>query len=137
MVVLAGRSQNKVREIGASFRSKEQKAAIELRDGIHIHLVAHPRKLISAEQDLDINDVAGAREIAGLADNVIFVRRKRDEGIVREASPMLISIRKQRHGTGYLGDIQGWFQRQLRQFHLNEFAVMPTRYLPDDAYEGA
>lgn len=109
-------------------------AAVARVARIHVHLVAHPRKLISAEQDLDINDVAGAREIAGLADNVIFVRRKRDEGSVREASSMLISIRKQRHGTGYLGDVQGWFQRNLRQFHLNEFAVEPTRYLPADAY---
>ena len=109
-------------------------AAVARVARIHAHLVAHPRKLVSAEQDLDINDVAGAREIAGLADNVIFVRRKREDGMARDASPMLVSIRKQRHGTGYLGDVQGWFQRQLRQFHLNEFAVMPTRYLPEDAY---
>jgi KaiC/GvpD/RAD55 family RecA-like ATPase len=108
-------------------------AAVARVARIHAHLVAHPRKLVSAEQELDINDVAGAREIAGLADNVVFVRRKR-EGIPADASPMMVSIRKQRHGSGYLGDVQGYFQRKLRQFHLNEFAVEPTRYLPDDAY---
>lgn len=99
---------------------------------IHVHLVAHPRKQVSAEQELDINDVAGAREIAGLADNVIFVRRARKERIAGP-SEMLISIRKQRHGTGYVGDIQGYFHREMRQFHLSEFANI-TRYLPEDAY---
>lgn len=108
-------------------------AAVARVARIHAHLVAHPRKLISAEQELDINDVAGAREIAGLADNVIFVRRQREESVA-DYSRMLISIRKQRHGTGYLGDVHGWFQRQMRQFHLEQWPTGPTRYLPEDAY---
>lgn len=108
-------------------------AAVARVAKMHCHLVAHPRKLVSAEQDLDINDVAGAREIAGLADNVIFVRRRREE-TPRDASAMMISIRKQRHGSGYLGDVQGWFHRSMRQFHLDQFAQLPTRYLPEDAY---
>ena len=39
LVVLAGRSQKKVREIGAGFRSKEKKAAIELRDSVDVDLI--------------------------------------------------------------------------------------------------
>lgn len=100
---------------------------------IHVHLVAHPRKLVSADQELDINDVAGAREIAGLADNVIFVRRKRNEAPA-DASPMMIAIRKQRHGSGALGNVEGWFHRHHRQFHMDQFPAGPTRYLPEDAY---
>lgn len=107
-------------------------AAVARVARIHTHLVAHPRKLVSADQELDINDVAGAREIAGLADNVIFVRRKRDESPA-DVSPMMIAIRKQRHGSGALGNIQGWFHRNFRQFHTDQFAA-PTRYLPEDAY---
>lgn len=104
---------------------------------VHIHLVAHPRKLINADQELDLNDVAGAREIGGIADNVIFIRRtKAKEGYVQnaEVTPMCVSVRKQRHFTGALGDCPGWYQRKFRQFHKDQFAQMPTRYLPDDAY---
>jgi len=102
---------------------------------IHIHLVAHPRKLISADQEPDINDVAGARELGGIADNVLFVRRSKNEfDVSRDSTPMLIAIRKQRHGTGEIGDIVGWYHRGIRQFHVEQFPHGPTRYLPEDAY---
>lgn len=112
-------------------------AATARAANIHIHLVAHPRKLVSAGQEPDINDVAGAREIGGIADNVIFIRRAQNEGVnpSASASPMLISIRKQRHWRGTLGDIQGWFHRDWRQFHTEKFPSGPTRYLPKQAYE--
>jgi twinkle protein len=101
---------------------------------VHIHLVAHPRKLLNASQDLDLNDVAGARELGGIADNVIFVRRSKDADTDPGMSAMGISIRKQRHGTGELGNIAGWLHKGYRQFHLVQFQQVPTRYLPEDAY---
>jgi len=104
---------------------------------IHIHLVAHPRKLVKSDQELDLNDVAGARELGGVADNVIFIRRdpnrqaySKDSGV----TPMCISIRKQRNYDGALGDCEGWFHRDMRQYNVDQFAQMPKRYLPDDAY---
>lgn len=101
---------------------------------IHIHLVAHPRKLISADQEPDINDVAGARELGGIADNVIFVRRSKNEGdISRDATAMRIAIKKQRHGSGEITDIVGWYNRGHRQFNLEQFAE-PIRYLPEAAF---
>lgn len=105
---------------------------------VHVHLVAHPRKLQSSDQELDLNDVAGAREIGGIADNVIFIRRTKDkEGYAQnaDATPMCISIRKQRHFNGALGDCQGWYQRKLKQFSKEQFVDHPVRYLPDDAFE--
>lgn len=103
---------------------------------IHVHLVAHPRKLVSADQDLDINDVAGARELGGIADNVVFIRRAVDEAmdVSAEATGVKISVRKQRHGTGAVGSISGWYHRRLRQFHIDQFPHGPIRYLPEDAY---
>lgn len=104
---------------------------------VHIHLVAHPRKLVSSDQELDLNDVAGAREIGGIADNVIFIRRTKDkDGYSQnaEATEMCISVRKQRHFTGALGNCSGWYQRRLKQFSREQFVDGPTRYLPDDAY---
>jgi twinkle protein len=101
---------------------------------IHIHLVAHPRKLVSADQEPDINDVAGARELGGIADNVIFVRRSKNEGEVsRDTTPMRVHIKKQRHGSGEITDIAGWYNRGFRQFSLDQFAPF-VRYLPEDAY---
>jgi twinkle protein len=103
--------------------------------GAHIHLVAHPRKLVSADQAPDINDVAGSADLGRLADNVIFIRRSNTEaGIGGDATPMSIAIRKQRHGTGATGDVAGWFHRHFRQFHVDQFAQEPIRYLRPEAY---
>jgi twinkle protein len=111
-------------------------AATARASKIHIHLIAHPRKLVSAHQELDLNDVAGARELGGVADNVIFIRRS-DESASPAAgvTPMAISIRKQRHGSGLLGQISGWFNRETRQFQSSQWTDGPVRYLPDHAYE--
>jgi len=105
---------------------------------IHIHLVAHPRKLVKADQELDLNDVAGAREIGAIADNVIFVRRGADNAAFSpnsQCTPMRVSIRKQRHFQGALGDITGWYHRNLCQFSIDQFPNGPARYLPDDAFD--
>ena len=105
------------------------------RSGVHIHLVAHPRKLVSSDQAPDINDVAGSADLGRLADNVIFVTRSRNETVIDgDARSMSIAIRKQRHGTGATGEIGGWFHRRFRQFHVDQFAREPTRYLRDEAY---
>ena len=109
-------------------------AATARTTGTHIHLVAHPRKVISTDQEPDINDVAGAREIGGIADNVIFVRRSKKESFGDDQLGMLVSIRKQRHGDGSLGDVAGWYQRKWRQFTADQFPIRPIRYLPDEAY---
>lgn len=113
-------------------------ATVARASRIHLHLVAHPRKLVSSDQQLDLNDVAGAREIGGIADNVIFIRRtheKQDYSPNAHATPMCVSIRKQRHFSGALCDVQGWYQRELRQFSTEQFPTGPKRYLPDDAFE--
>lgn len=104
---------------------------------IHIHLVAHPRKLLKSDQELDLNDVAGAREIGGVADNVIFIRRdpnRQSYANNAAVTPMCISIRKQRNFDGALGDCEGWFHREMRQYNQEQFVTDPVRYLPDDAY---
>jgi twinkle protein len=101
--------------------------------GQHIHLVAHPRKVISTSQQPDINDVAGARAIAGRADNVLFVRRSSKEQQDTERLGMLVCILKQRHEGG-LGDIAGWYQRNWRQFSIDQFPQAPVHYLPAEAF---
>jgi twinkle protein len=112
--------------------SLEATAAVS---GTHIHLVAHPRKLVSAQQEPDINDIAGSADIGRLADNVLFVRRPdSDSPIPSEFSPMRVSVRKQRYHTGACSTIDGYFNKRFHQWkpHLHDIHV--TRYLPAGAY---
>lgn len=115
-----------------------QLSAVTIESDLHIHLVAHPRKAISVDQEPDLNDVAGGADLGRLAHNVCFVRRgKSQDGYQSnpDCSPMQIAIRKQRYGSGYLGEINGWLNRRLRQFKLDQFDQRPTQYLPKQAYE--
>lgn len=107
--------------------------------GSHIHLVAHPRKLTrltnGKEVEPDVNDVAGSADIGRLCDNALFVRRLETDDAVRdEFSPMRISVRKQRYHTGACGNIDGFFNRRLRQFKPARHDFEVTRYLPGGAY---
>lgn len=103
--------------------------------GTHIHLVAHPRKLVSAEQEPDINDVAGSADIGRLADNVLFVRRADNDNTGGgEYTGMHIHVRKQRYHTGACPTIKGYFSRRLRQFKVHRHDEHVTRYLPGGAY---
>lgn len=109
--------------------------ATAARSGAHVHLVAHPRKLVSAAQEPDINDIAGSADIGRLADNVLFVRRPdSDSPTPSEFSPMRVSVRKQRYHTGACSTIDGYFNKRLHQWkpHLHDIEI--TRYLPGGAY---
>jgi len=104
--------------------------------GVHIHLVAHPRKPAKADQEPDTSDVAGSSDLGRKADNVLFVKRSAQEMSATQGhcTPMSISVKKQRYGTGFIGDIHGWFHRGLRQFVPNQFHDEPMRYLTREAH---
>ena len=110
-------------------------AAVCQTSQVHTHLVAHPRKAQTSEQDVHLNDVGGAKEIPAGADNILFVRRGEEQAGYSDLCGMKVSIRKQRHGSGAVGDISGWFNRRLKQFKLDQFDQTPTQYLPKQAYE--
>lgn len=104
--------------------------------GVHVHLVAHPRKPQQGNQRLDLSEVAGSADLGRKADNVLFVKRDYDTeatSSIGNCTRMRIQVAKQRHGTGYLGEIDGWFHRRLRQFVLTPHQEHPTRYLPEEA----
>jgi twinkle protein len=108
--------------------------AVTIESNVHLHLVAHPRKTVSVDQEPDLNDVAGGADYARLAHNVVFVRRGKGLAHDAQLSPMLLAIRKQRYGTGFIGDISGWFNRHVRQFKAEQFDTAVSRYLPNEAY---
>lgn len=105
--------------------------------GVHVHLVAHPRKPATRDQELDLADVAGSSDLSRKADNVVMVKRAaQDAGAVTElCSPMLIAVRKQRYGSGWCGEIGGWFHRGLRQFVTDQWQASPYPYLASIARE--
>lgn len=110
-------------------------ACLTIESDIHLHLVAHPRKAVSVDQEPDLNDVAGGADYGRLAHNVGFFRRGANLPYGSHLSPMKLALRKQRYGSAYHGDIDGWFNRQIRQFKVDQFDQMPTQYLPREAYE--
>jgi hypothetical protein len=109
--------------------------AVSIESNIHIHLVAHPRKAISVNQEPDQNDVAGGADYARLAHNIAFIRRGTVTGSDFTMTPMQIAIRKQRYGSGFIGDIVGVYNRRIRQFKIDQYDQAPTQYMPKQAYE--
>lgn len=105
--------------------------------GVHLHLVAHPRKRSRSDQAHTQEDVAGSADLARKADNIVFVKRAANETScsTQECTPMSVSIFKQRFGTGRTGDAAGWYNRIHRQFVHDQFQTEPNHYLPDMAYE--
>ena len=90
-------------------------AATAKETGVHIHLVAHPKKPIAKDQEPDLNDVAGAKEIGGIADNVLFIQR----GVSAAPGygvPMKVLVRKQRNWKGGWPTYEGYFSHEHRQF---------------------
>lgn len=100
---------------------------------VHIHLVAHPRKPLAPDQAPNVWDVAGASDLGRLAFNVLFLRRGAETAGNPDVSQMLLHILKQRT-RGVTGEQTGYFYRSQRQFHIDQYATEPTRYLPDDQY---
>jgi twinkle protein len=101
--------------------------------GAHVHLVAHPRKPQQKGMPLELSDVAGSADLGRKADNVLFVKRDFDTESQSSFGPctrMKIQVAKQRYGTGFIGEIDGWFHRKFRQFVLQPSQEAPTRYLP-------
>jgi AAA domain len=101
--------------------------------GVHIHLVAHPRKPLAPDQAPNVWDIAGASDLGRLAFNVFFIRRGPDVVGFPDISNMLLHVLKQRT-SGLIGEQQAYFYRRQRQFHVDQHATHPTRYLPDGVY---
>lgn len=102
--------------------------------GTHIHLVAHPRKPIKADQVPEVYEVAGSADLGRLVDNVVFVCRRVDENAKAATTGMKILVRKQRHFTGACPHFEGYFHRDLLQYSVEQFPQHAVRYLPEDAY---
>jgi len=108
--------------------------ASSITTGVHIILVAHPRKPMDPDAAPTVHNVSGSAKLVNLAFNVLFIRRgppvpQQDKNITQ----MQLHILKQRT-RGLVGEIVGCFFRHHNQFHLNAYAQQPTFYLPAALY---
>lgn len=97
----------------------------------HIHLVAHPRKTQNSRMEMDMYDIRGAQDIIAQADLVLTLERK--HGIDHDS---LLTLWKQRGDVNWIGKFPLYYHKESRQLLLHR-VDLATRYLPDDAYEGA
>jgi hypothetical protein len=100
---------------------------------VHVILVAHPKKPMSADQEPAVQDVAGSGHLGNLTYNVHFIRRGPENPGQPNITPMELHCLKQRTRSR-LGVIVGCFYADQRQFHLDAYAQQPTFYLPADCY---
>lgn len=113
--------------------------AIALRNtvrasGVHVHLVAHPKKPQQAGQEPDQHDVAGGSDLVRNADNVLFVRREAGEWVGQSDTGMQVLCKKQRHYPGRSFTTDLWFSQDIKQARPKSWPAAVTRYLPDHAY---
>lgn len=108
--------------------------ASAITTGVHIILVAHPKKPMDVEAPPTVHNVSGSSKLVNLAFNVLFIRRgppatDQDQSITQ----MQLHILKQRT-RGLVGEITGCFYRKHNQFHLDAYAQQPTFYMPAEHY---
>ena len=108
--------------------------ASSITTGLHIILVAHPKKPMDPDASPTVHNVSGSAKLVNLAFNVLFIRRgPAVTGQDLRITQMQLHILKQRT-RGLVGEIVGCFFRHQNQFHLDAFTQQPTFYLPVSTY---
>ncbi|MDE1905955.1 MAG: AAA family ATPase [Rhodospirillales bacterium] len=98
----------------------DQCCAVARDTGLHIHIVAHSRKLASERDTPGKFDVAGAGAITDQVDNVITVWRNKSEKREEGTPDCLLCCDKQRHGSSWEGKIGLWFEPRSQSFIESE-----------------
>lgn len=80
--------------------------------GVHVHLVAHPRK---TDKRLEADDVGGSSDITNRADNVLKVERVVDEKVEEKGFNTLLTVMKNRE-FGALPSVKLDFDPTSRRF---------------------
>lgn len=129
-------------DVGMDLNSQGQFAKKLIRtctiSGVHLHLVAHPRKKQRSDTERSLDDIAGIADLNRAVDNIEWVKRKdaKDEKQDAESTGVCIETMKQRWHPSWRGNIVGWYNRKFRQFFPDDeqFPEAPQHYLPADAY---
>lgn len=98
--------------------------------GVHVHLVAHPRKARDESQAPNKLDVAGSGKITDGADNVFSVwRAQKDAALPSDGEPdAKLELLKQRNGDVQNRVVRLWFDPASMQFRTQQ-QKYPLRYV--------
>jgi twinkle protein len=111
------------------------------RTGVHVHLVAHPRKGKDESTGPGKMDVAGSGKITDGADNVFTVwRSQRDEADAPDPDKpdAKLELKKQRNGDTQNYSQWLWFNKACMQFRARKTSLHTVSYVPfDQATEAA
>jgi twinkle protein len=146
-VVIDSLMMTDVPEDGAGAMTAQKEAIRSLcdfakRSGVHVHLVAHPRKGKDESQGPGKQDVAGSGKITDGADNVFTVwRAQKDEAEEYDAEKpdAKLELKKQRNGDTQNYSQWLWFNKGAMQFRARKAALRTLSYVPfnDRAQEAA
>lgn len=93
------------------------------RTGVHVHLVAHPRKAKDESAGPGKMDVAGSAKITDGADNVFTVwRAQKDEAepLDEDKPDAKLELKKQRNGDSQNYSLWLWFNKGAMQFRARK-----------------
>lgn len=104
--------------------------------GVHLHLVAHPRKARDESQAPNKMDVAGSSKITDGADNVFSVwRAQKDQAQTDDGScDAKLELQKQRNGEVQNYTQLLWFDRESMQYRTQERRY-PLSFVPYSSQE--
>ncbi len=104
--------------------------------GVHLHLVAHPRKARDESQAPNKMDVAGSSKITDGADNVFSVwRAQKDQSQTDDGScDAKLELQKQRNGEVQNYTQLLWFDRESMQYRTQE-RRFPLSFVPYSSQE--
>lgn len=130
-----------VPEDGAGAMTAQKEAIRSLcdfakRSGVHVHLVAHPRKGKDETTGPGKMDVAGSGKITDGADNVFTVwRAQKDEAEAydEEKPDAKLELKKQRNGDTQNYSQWLWFNKAAMQFRAQKRSLRTLSYV---SYEG-
>jgi twinkle protein len=106
-------------------------AAFARKQGVHVHLVAHPRKASDEGRPPGKLDVSGSSRITDAADNVFSVwsARKGDSDEDDGKPDALLELLKQRNGDKQHHKLWLYFNRQCQQYATNS-GRRPVVFVP-------
>jgi hypothetical protein len=108
--------------------------ASSITTGVHIVLVAHPKKPMDPDAAPTVHNVSGSSKLVNLAYNVLFIRRGPPvPGQDKSITGMELHVLKQRT-RGLVGELKGYFYRHHNQFHLDVGAQSPQFYMAAENY---
>lgn len=103
--------------------------------GVHVHLVAHPRKGKDESSGPGKMDVAGSSKITDGADNVFTVwRAQHDESAPHDTDKpdAKLEIKKQRNGDTQDRSLWLWFDKGTQQYRSRSQSLRGLSFVPFD-----